>query len=166
MNKEAAEQAIDSQPKKIKTSRRPRKERKAKQGKKAKIATNINVIPKNIVIPLNFKLYYKPLDKYQKVCFAKENSAPQFSNIGEYNLSNAAGYRMARASHGANKGIWYYEIDIQPSGPNSHFRIGWSTEKGDAQAPVGFDRHSYSYRDIEGRKFHCARRRTYGQEYS
>lgn len=32
-------------------------------------------------------------------------------------------------------------------------RVGISTEKGDCQAPVGYDQYSYSYRDKEGDTF-------------
>jgi len=93
---------------------------------------------------------------------------------------------MARGSWGATFGAWYYELQINQEGVEPHFRLGWSTEKGDLQvtredetphlglgpehftinqAPVGFDRFSYSYRDIEGLKFHCSRGHPYAETY-
>uniref|UniRef100_A0A7N2KKQ0 SPRY domain-containing protein n=1 Tax=Quercus lobata TaxID=97700 RepID=A0A7N2KKQ0_QUELO len=45
-----------------------------------------------------------------------------------------------------------------------HTRLGWSTEKGDLQAPVGYDGNSFGYRDIDGSKVHKALREKYGEE--
>merc|ERR1719491_2055085 len=39
-----------------------------------------------------------------------------------------------------------------------HLRIGWSMRTGELQAPVGYDRWSYGYRDINGSKVHNSRR--------
>lgn len=78
--------------------------------------------------------------------------------------TNEKGYRMVRASFGVSEGVWYYEIDILPH--NGNVRLGWCTEKGDVQAPVGYDKYSYSYRDKEGTKFHESRGKPYGEPYS
>lgn len=61
------------------------------------------------------------------------------------------------------EGEWYFEIECLPHEGNT--RLGWSTAQGDVQAPVGYDRHSYSYRDKEGTKFHVSRGSTYGAPY-
>lgn len=44
-------------------------------------------------------------------------------------------------------------------------RLGWSTEKGDLQAPVGYDGFSFAYRDKEGTIFHQSRGRTHLEPY-
>jgi hypothetical protein len=44
--------------------------------------------------------------------------------------------------------------------------LGWSTEKGDSQAPVGFDRFGYSIRDIGGTIFHCSRGQASSEDIS
>lgn len=76
------------------------------------------------------------------------------------------GYRMVRATHGVHRGSYYYEVEIlKPSEtlienvtktgevlPTPHVRLGWSTKFGLLQAPVGFDQHSYGYRDEAGMK--------------
>jgi len=74
------------------------------------------------------------------------------------------GYRMVRATHGVSSGTYYYEVRVQESHLNEegHARIGWSTEAGDLQAPVGYDLNSYSYRDVSGTKFH----ESVGTEYA
>ena len=54
-------------------------------------------------------------------------------------------------------------MSILPSKGNT--RIGWSTVKGDVQAPVGYDEFSYSYRDKDGSKFHLSRGQSYGDSY-
>ena len=39
-----------------------------------------------------------------------------------------------------------------------HTRIGWSTRSGDLQAPVGYDKWSYGYRDQLGSRVHSSQR--------
>ena len=55
---------------------------------------------------------------------------------------------MVRATRGVIEGAWYYEIIIKALGKTGHTRLGWSTWKGDLQAPVGFDINSYAYRQV------------------
>jgi Set1/Ash2 histone methyltransferase complex subunit ASH2 len=43
--------------------------------------------------------------------------------------------------------------------------VGWSTEKGSIDRPLGFDVYSYSYRDKEGTKFHVSQGESYGESY-
>ena len=59
------------------------------------------------------------------------------------------GYRMVRATHGVASGSWYYEIKVNTpqNGEDGHTRLGWCTEMGELQAPVGYDDNSYAYRD-------------------
>ena len=65
------------------------------------------------------------------------------------------------------EGSWYFEVKVgQPlHGEAAHTRLGWCTEMGELQAPVGYDQNSYSYRDIGGTKFHEARGAEYGEAY-
>jgi len=110
------------------------------------------------------RLYFEPIYYgYKEVCLAKENSAPQVKIVDRLSASNEKGHRMVRASFGAREGTWYYEIEVLPHQGNT--RLGWSTEKGDFQAPVGYDKYSYSYRDKEGTKFHQSRGSPYGVAY-
>ncbi|TXG73270.1 hypothetical protein EZV62_001849 [Acer yangbiense] len=53
---------------------------------------------------------------------------------------------------------------VEKLGETGHTRLGWSTEKGDLQAPVGYDANSFGYRDIDGSKVHKALREKYGEE--
>lgn len=95
------------------------------------------------------------------------------------------GYRMIRATHGVTEGEWYFEVKILPphdirttwtkvgAGKISHLlndiqahtRIGWSAGKGELQAPVGYDRYSFAYRDVSGTKFHQSTGKPYGDAY-
>ena len=77
------------------------------------------------------------------------------------------GYRMVRATHGVAGGSWYYEVTVcaPQNNEDGHTRIGWSTEAGDVQAPVGYDVNSYSYRDVNGAAFHESTGKDYGQPY-
>jgi len=144
--------------------------KKEKKEKKDKLKIRKPKIPKSqpVAIIANWKIYYTPLPQYIKVCLAKENSAPQIKISSDLtSAQNDKGYRMVRASHGVMRGVWYYEAYvISPLDlPNAHTRLGWSTEKGDLQAPVGYDQHSYAYRDIEGTIFHQSVGNKYGEPY-
>ena len=46
---------------------------------------------------------------------------------------------QARATHGAWHGTWYFEARMTHLGKTGHCRLGWSTRKGELQAPVGYD---------------------------
>ncbi|KAL9143174.1 hypothetical protein ABFS82_14G219000 [Erythranthe guttata] len=74
------------------------------------------------------------------------------------------GYRMVRATRGVTEGAWYYEIKVVHLGETGHTRLGWSTDKADLQAPVGYDGNSFGYRDMDGSKVHKALREKYGDE--
>lgn len=68
---------------------------------------------------------------------------------------------MVRATHGVHRGSYYFEVEVlKPDAslqssdiPVPHVRIGWSTRQGELQAPVGFDQHSFGYRDEAGISF-------------
>ena len=53
------------------------------------------------------------------------------------------------------------EQELVPEDPHSvggHVRMGWSMRTGELQAPVGYDRWSYGYRDILGSRVHNSKR--------
>ncbi|KND00075.1 uncharacterized protein SPPG_04416 [Spizellomyces punctatus DAOM BR117] len=82
--------------------------------------------------------------------------APQMTvTDGGYTVYTDKGYRMAKATHGVWEGSWYYEVLINEH--QGHTRIGWSQISGDLQAPCGYDRFSYAYRDNPGTLFHVAK---------
>ena len=41
---------------------------------------------------------------------------------------------------------------LPPETREGHCRLGWSLSTGSLQAPVGYDKSSYAYRDIAGSK--------------
>ncbi|KAI7982222.1 Protein TRAUCO [Camellia lanceoleosa] len=100
-----------------------------------------------------------------KICLSKVSKAEKV-DLSEDRLTAASikGYRMVRATRGVVDGAWYFEIKVVNLGETGHTRLGWSTEKGDLQAPVGYDGNSYGYRDIDGTKVHKALRENYGEE--
>ncbi|ERN17586.1 hypothetical protein AMTRI_Chr13g92270 [Amborella trichopoda] len=101
-----------------------------------------------------------------KICLSKIYKAEKVE-LSEDRLtaSSCKGYRMVRATRGVLEGAWYFEIRVLKLGESGHTRLGWSTEKGDLQAPVGYDGNSFAYRDLEGSKVHKALREVYGEEY-
>jgi len=98
------------------------------------------------------------------------------------------GFRMVRGSKAVSEGCWYFECEVLGRGAafddlessqvetnssssssnsnsisssnsnNGHVRIGFSMRTGDLQAPVGFDKWSYAYRDVSGSRIHQSRR--------
>ncbi|CAM8967214.1 unnamed protein product [Rhodiola kirilowii] len=101
-----------------------------------------------------------------EICLSKFYKAEKV-DISEDRMSagSTKGYRMVRATRGVAEGAWYFEIKVVHLGESGHTRLGWSTEKGDLQAPVGYDAYSYGYRDIDGDKFYKALREKYGEGY-
>lgn len=100
-----------------------------------------------------------------KICLSKIYKAEKVE-LSDDRLSagSTKGYRMVRATRGVVEGAWYFEIKVVRLGESGHTRLGWSTEKGDLQAPVGYDGNSFGYRDIDGSKVHKALREKYGEE--
>ena len=48
----------------------------------------------------------------------------------------------------------------------AHTRIGFATVQADLELPIGSDVHGYSYRDVDGSKFHMGKRRDYSVGYT
>lgn len=87
--------------------------------------------------------------------------------LGEDRLSvsGTKGFRSVRATRGAFQGTWYCEATVKHLGPTGHVRLGWATARSELQAPVGFDKYGFSYRDVEGSKVHVGLREPYGAAY-
>ncbi|MED6220320.1 hypothetical protein PIB30_043764 [Stylosanthes scabra] len=100
-----------------------------------------------------------------KICLSKVYKAEKVELSEDRMVAGSTkGYRMVRATRGVVEGAWYFEIRVLDLGETGHTRLGWSTEKGDLQAPVGYDGNSFGYRDIDGSKVHKALREKYGEE--
>ncbi|GMH11470.1 hypothetical protein Nepgr_013311 [Nepenthes gracilis] len=100
-----------------------------------------------------------------KICLSKIYKAEKVElSDDRMTAGSCKGYRMVRATRGVAEGAWYFEIKLMHLGDTGHARLGWSTEKGDLQAPVGYDANSFGYRDIDGSKIHKAWREKYGEE--
>lgn len=105
------------------------------------------------------------------VTLSKLDKAPQLKLSSDLLECEGAhgGYRMIRATNGVASGSYYFEVEILDpiNNENAHTRIGWSSRQGDLQGPVGYDKYSYGYRDIEGSCVHDSERvDSYGESYS
>uniref|UniRef100_A0A8D2MTM3 Set1/Ash2 histone methyltransferase complex subunit ASH2 n=1 Tax=Zonotrichia albicollis TaxID=44394 RepID=A0A8D2MTM3_ZONAL len=100
---------------------------------------------------------------YERVLLALHDRAPQLK-ISDDRLTvvGEKGYSMVRASHGVRKGAWYFEISMDEMPPDTAARLGWSQPLGNLQAPLGYDKFSYSWRSKKGTKFH----QSIGKHYS
>ncbi|XP_042908514.1 set1/Ash2 histone methyltransferase complex subunit ASH2 isoform X3 [Parasteatoda tepidariorum] len=89
------------------------------------------------------------------VLIALHDRAPQLK-VSEDRLSvtGEKGYCMARATHGVNRGTWYFECTIEDMPEGSATRLGWSQALANLQGPLGYDKFSYSWRSRKGTKFH------------
>ncbi|XP_053125959.1 set1/Ash2 histone methyltransferase complex subunit ASH2 isoform X2 [Hemicordylus capensis] len=100
---------------------------------------------------------------YERVLLALHDRAPQLK-ISDDRLTviGEKGYSMVRASHGVRKGAWYFEISVDEMPAETAARLGWSQPLGNLQAPLGYDKFSYSWRSKKGTKFH----QSIGKHYS
>uniref|UniRef100_A0A4W5MIM5 Ash2 like, histone lysine methyltransferase complex subunit n=1 Tax=Hucho hucho TaxID=62062 RepID=A0A4W5MIM5_9TELE len=100
---------------------------------------------------------------YERVLLALHDRAPQLK-ISDDRLTVAGekGYSMVRASHGVRKGSWYFEVSIDEMPSDTAARLGWSQPLGNLQAPLGYDKFSYSWRSKKGTRFH----QSVGKHYS
>ncbi|KAG8141356.1 hypothetical protein E2320_006984 [Naja naja] len=104
---------------------------------------------------------------YERVLLALHDRAPQLK-ISDDRLTviGEKGYSMVRASHGVRKGAWYFEISVDEMPPETAARLGWSQPLGNLQAPLGYDKFSYSWRSKKGTKFHQSIGKHYSSGYS
>ncbi len=113
--------------------------------------------------PLPGHLYRLYLEN--KVLLAMHDRAPQL-RISEDRLSLTGdkGYTSIRATHGVRYGAWYYEVTVKEMPGNSAARLGWSQSLGNLQAPIGYDKFSYSWRSRKGTKFNASIGRSYSKD--
>ncbi|XP_033122323.1 set1/Ash2 histone methyltransferase complex subunit ASH2-like isoform X2 [Anneissia japonica] len=115
--------------------------------------------------PIPAHLYRAALST--EVLLALHDRAPQLKISDErLSVTGEKGYSMVRATHGVNRGCWYYEVTIEEMPPETCTRIGWSLSLGNLQAPLGYDKFSYSWRSKKGTKFHCSRGKHYSEGYT
>lgn len=103
------------------------------------------------------------------VKLSDNDRAPQLKLTGDFSVTGEKGYSMVRATHGANRGRFYYEITIdrmqKPLKCDENVlqavRVGWGQRYANLQAPLGYDQYGYSYRSRYGTKFHMAKGKTY-----
>lgn len=106
------------------------------------------------------------LEERNGIQLSKDQKAEKVElSLDKMQASSEKGYRMVRATRGVTEGAWYFEILVKDLGATGHTRLGWSTWKGDLQAPVGFDANSYAFRDVDGSKVHQAIRESFGAPY-
>ncbi|XP_061886782.1 set1/Ash2 histone methyltransferase complex subunit ASH2 isoform X2 [Entelurus aequoreus] len=100
---------------------------------------------------------------YERVLLALHDRAPQLKiSDDRLTVTGEKGYSMVRASHGIRKGAWYFEVSVDDMPPETAARLGWSQPLGNLQAPLGYDKFSYSWRSKKGTRFH----QSIGKHYS
>uniref|UniRef100_A0A3Q2EF61 Ash2 like, histone lysine methyltransferase complex subunit n=1 Tax=Cyprinodon variegatus TaxID=28743 RepID=A0A3Q2EF61_CYPVA len=100
---------------------------------------------------------------YERVLLALHDRAPQLKiSDDRLTVTGEKGYSMVRASHGVRKGAWYFEVTVDDMPPETAARLGWSQPLGNLQAPLGYDKFSYSWRSKKGTRFH----QSIGKHYS
>uniref|UniRef100_A0A8C3AE10 Set1/Ash2 histone methyltransferase complex subunit ASH2 n=1 Tax=Cyclopterus lumpus TaxID=8103 RepID=A0A8C3AE10_CYCLU len=100
---------------------------------------------------------------YERVLLALHDRAPQLKiSDDRLTVTGEKGYSMVRASHGIRKGSWFFEVTVEEMPPDTAARLGWSQPLGNLQAPLGYDKFSYSWRSKKGTRFH----QSIGKHYS
>ncbi|GFX24063.1 hypothetical protein TNCV_2435561 [Trichonephila clavipes] len=89
------------------------------------------------------------------VLLALHDRAPQLKVADDrLSVTGEKGYCMARATHGVNRGTWYFEVTMEDVPDGAATRLGWSQLLANLQGPLGYDKFSYSWRSRKGTKFH------------
>uniref|UniRef100_A0A672ZRU1 Ash2 like, histone lysine methyltransferase complex subunit n=1 Tax=Sphaeramia orbicularis TaxID=375764 RepID=A0A672ZRU1_9TELE len=103
---------------------------------------------------------------YERVLLALHDRAPQLKiSDDRLTVTGEKGYSMVRASHGVRKGSWFFEVSIDDMPPETAARLGWSQPLGNLQAPLGYDKFSYSWRSKKGTRFHQSLGKHYSSGY-
>uniref|UniRef100_A0A667X1M9 Set1/Ash2 histone methyltransferase complex subunit ASH2 n=1 Tax=Myripristis murdjan TaxID=586833 RepID=A0A667X1M9_9TELE len=103
---------------------------------------------------------------YERVLLALHDRAPQLKiSDDRLTVTGEKGYSMVRASHGVRKGAWYFEVSVDEMPPDTAARLGWSQPLGNLQAPLGYDKFSYSWRSKKGTRFHQSTGTHYSSGY-
>uniref|UniRef100_A0A8C9ZY81 Ash2 like, histone lysine methyltransferase complex subunit n=1 Tax=Sander lucioperca TaxID=283035 RepID=A0A8C9ZY81_SANLU len=103
---------------------------------------------------------------YERVLLALHDRAPQLKiSDDRLTVTGEKGYSMVRASHGIRKGSWYFEVTVEEMPPETAARLGWSQPLGNLQAPLGYDKFSYSWRSKKGTRFHQSIGKHYSSSY-
>ncbi|XP_076876757.1 set1/Ash2 histone methyltransferase complex subunit ASH2 isoform X2 [Brachyhypopomus gauderio] len=103
---------------------------------------------------------------YERVLLALHDRAPQLKiSDDRLTVTGEKGYSMVRASHGIRKGAWYFEVSVDDMPPDTAARLGWSQPLGNLQAPLGYDKFSYSWRSKKGTRFHQSIGKHYSEGY-
>ncbi|XP_068702334.1 set1/Ash2 histone methyltransferase complex subunit ASH2-like isoform X1 [Montipora foliosa] len=114
--------------------------------------------------PIPGDLYRIKLHK--EVLLSMNDRAPQLKlSDDRLSVTGEKGYCMVRGSHGVSKGKWYFEATVDLP-PDTATRIGWSQLYGNLQAPLGYDKFSYSWRSKKGTRFHESRGKHYSEGFS
>lgn len=102
----------------------------------------------------------------ESVLLALQDRAAQL-NVSEdrLHLSGAKFYCTARATHGVNRGTWYFEVKVTDLPEGAATRIGWAQKNANLQAPLGFDKFGYSCRSRKGTRFHDSIGKHYCEGY-
>lgn len=96
------------------------------------------------------------------VKLSETDRAPQLKLDAEhYRVTGEKGYSMVRATHGINRGKYYFEVHIDKMPGDTATRIGWGQCYANLQAPLGYDYFGYSWRSRFGTIFHKARGKSY-----
>lgn len=101
------------------------------------------------------------------VYLALHDRAPQLK-VSEDRLSVTGdkGYSSIRSNYGVAKGSWYFEVTISSLPEGTAVRLGWCQQYGNLQAPLGYDKFSYSWRSLKGTRFHQSKGKHYSDGYS
>jgi hypothetical protein len=85
-----------------------------------------------------------------------ENFEHILGEAGESAL-HKRGYRSAKATHGVDRGAWYFEVEcLKGNHPHGFVRVGWATSQSNLELPVGYDAGAYAYRGQNGDKINTS----------
>lgn len=105
----------------------------------------------------------------QPVIFAGDGGSHIRVKSDGRTVIGSKGYCLIRASRGVSRGSCYVEMRVNHADKTqtindtaAHLRLGFATRLAQLDGPVGSERHSYSYADKVGNKYHEGRGEAYG----
>jgi len=103
----------------------------------------------------------------ESILLAPQDRAPQLTlSDDRLWVTGARFYCTIRATHGVQRGNWYYEIRVSELPEGAALRLGWAQKYANLQAPLGFDKFGYSLRSRKGTRFHDSIGKHYSNGFS
>mmetsp|Transcript_7522 Transcript_7522/g.14896 ORF Transcript_7522/g.14896 Transcript_7522/m.14896 type:complete len:240 (+) Transcript_7522:3021-3740(+) len=106
----------------------------------------------------------------ERITFSRSDCANKLTLGSDGTMvSGHKGFRSCRVNYGVMSGHWFCEMRVKKMAVSEdvkiagHVRLGWMQYTSPIEAPVGFHKSGYGYRDVDGSKVNDGLREPYGK---